>query len=321
MKKYDLNQIRCSLEGPVFPIITPFDSAYNLDLKATGKYVDFLVNSGAQTIMTTVGTSRFNLLSNEEIIDLNTVVSDRTKDSALSIVSGPLNADLSKNIEHAVKAQEIGANAFIAYYPERWYDDDSVFSFYQEICKSVSIGIFIHEMPLRSGYGGTVQYSLHLLDKLLNIPNLVGLKEECMDASYSYKIHRHFGDNGAIIGAGAMRNFLRDKQAGARCNLVGLGSFFPNIEIDFHLAIKDGKNTLANEIVQKYEDDYFDLAVELGWHTQLKFCLNYFGLLPHIERPPLKELSKQKQNRIIDFFEQKGWLNFSATNQPQIHFE
>ena len=139
-------------------------------------------------------------------------------------------------------------------------------------------------MPLRSGYGGTAQYSLSLLGKLLDIPNLVGMKEECMDGAYAYKIHRMFGENSSIIGAGAMRNFLRDHQAGAKSNLVGLGSFFPRVELEFHEAIKNNDIFAARKIVQKYEDQYFDFAVVLGWHTQLKACLNYFGLLPKFEK-------------------------------------
>lgn len=318
MKTYEPKDMRSGLYGPVFPIVTPFNRLNDVDLVSLNNYVEFLIECGAQTIMTTVGTSRFNLLSHEEIIILNSEVVRANKSRSVTIVSGPLNGNLQANIEHAVKAQEIGANAFIAYYPERWYDDESVFLFYNEICKAVSISVFIHEMPLRSGYGGVAQYSLSLLDKLLDIPNLVGMKEECMDGGYAYKIHRKFGKKASIIGAGAMRNFLRDYQAGAKTNLVGLGSFFPKVEIDFHEALKNNNLSLAKKIVQTYEDEYFDFAVELGWHTQLKASMNYFGLLPTHERSPLRELSMEKKEQLIEFFDKKGWSSLSANHETKM---
>ena len=46
---------------------------------------------------------------------------------------------------------------------------------------------------------------MSLLGKLLEIPNLVGMKEECMDGAYAYKILRMFGENSSIIEAGAMK--------------------------------------------------------------------------------------------------------------------
>ena len=106
MKSRDPEEMRGGLEGPVFPIVTPFDNNNRLDIASVNQYVNFLLDCGAQTIMTTVGTSRFNLLSEDEIISLNSEVVKANRGHSKIIVSGPIIGDLQKNIEYAVNAQK-----------------------------------------------------------------------------------------------------------------------------------------------------------------------------------------------------------------------
>jgi len=87
--------------------------------------------------------------------------------------------------------------------------------------------MMIHEMPMRSGYGGNQQYSLDLLDRLTDLPGVVGMKEECMDGGYAYLLHRRLSGKCGIIGAGSKRLLMRDFHSGAKAYLVGIGNFFP----------------------------------------------------------------------------------------------
>ena len=64
MVNLDRETLRSRIVGPVFPIVTPFTAdGVQVDHAALASYTDFLVRSGVCTVMTTVGTSRFNLLS------------------------------------------------------------------------------------------------------------------------------------------------------------------------------------------------------------------------------------------------------------------
>ena len=67
-----------------------------------------------------------------------------------------------------------------------------------------------------------------------------------------------------------MRNFLRDSQAGAKSNLTGIGNFSQEFEILFHEFIQNSDYISAQKLTRLYEDPYFDFAVSLGWHVQLK---------------------------------------------------
>jgi 4-hydroxy-tetrahydrodipicolinate synthase len=318
MTNFNRDAIRTKLSGPVFPVLTPFtENGSEVDYAALERYVGFLVNSGAKAIMTTVGTSRFNLLSNDEIKAVNRTMVKASSKATINIVAGPLMGSLAANIEFAQHAEEVGADAYIAFFPERWYGDQAVFEFFQTLSESVSISIMIHEMPLRSGYGGQLQYSLDLLERLVTLPGVVGIKEECMDGGYAYKLHRRLQGKCAIIGAGAMRNFMRDFHAGAKANLVGVGSFFPRVEMAFQDALKAGNFEYAHKIVRQYEDPYFDVAVELGWHPQLKETLHILGLMPPYERAPLPRLNENQRVRLKNCIEKLGWLDLDLDHIPK----
>ena len=318
MANVDRETLRSRIVGPVFPILTPFTAdGAQVDHAALASYTDFLVRSGVGTVMTTVGTSRFNLLSQEEILAVNETVARAVNGRAVMIAAGNQSGNTVSNIEWARHAESVGADAYIAFFPERWYGEEAVFNFFKTLTESVSIGIMIHEMPMRSGYGGQLQYPLDLLDRLVGLPGLVGMKEECMDGGYAYKLHRRLQGKCAIIGAGAMRNFMRDFHAGAQANLVGVGSFFPKVEIAFQNSLKQGDNALAHKIVREYEDPYFDLAVELGWHVQLKEVLHLLGLMPPHERDPLPRLSADKPARLKACLERLGWLSLSPDHVPE----
>jgi 4-hydroxy-tetrahydrodipicolinate synthase len=317
MANFKPDEIRSQLSGAVFPILTPFTESGDVDHTALARYVKFLLGAGAGTVMTTVGTSRFNLLSEAEMQAVNATVVAASSAQTITIAAGPLTGSLQTNIQFARHAESVGADAYIAFFPERWYGPEAVFEFFKQLSESVSIGVMIHEMPMKSGYGGQVQYALDLLERLVELPNVVGMKEECMDGGYAYKLHRRLAGRCAIIGAGAMRNFMRDFHAGAVANLVGVGSFFPKVEMAFHEAMRSGDIERAHKIVRQFEDPYFDVAVELGWHPQLKETLHLLGLMPPFERDPLPRLSATQQARLHDCIQSLGWLGLAPDHTPE----
>ena len=133
------------------------------------------------------------------------------------------------------------------------------------------------------------------------------MKEECCDAEYSYRIIRKVSHKAALIGWGSMKRFLRDHHAGARSYLMGVGSFVPHIELAFYDAVMERRYDEAEKLVRENEEDYFQLAVSLGWHRALKETLDIFGLLPRTERPPFGELSAAERAQLEAKVKEIGW--------------
>jgi 4-hydroxy-tetrahydrodipicolinate synthase len=168
----------------------------------------------------------------------------------------------------------------------------------------------IHEMPMRNGLGpGTVQYSLSVLDELLALPNVTGLKEESLDPVYGKQVVDRTASKGIVIGAGGgMSRYLRDHWSGARTFLGGVGNFIPELELRFFERMEEGKHYEAARIVYELEQPFFKVAGPIGWHPSLKCAMSIKGLLPPYERPPLKAPGGKDKEAIRGYMEKMKWL-------------
>lgn len=310
MSKSKFEEIKSKIRGPVFPILTPFNEDGSVDYDGLDKYVNFLIDNGAKNLMVTVGTSRFELLNHEEIMQVNKTVAEASKGRAITMVADPLVGSTQDSIDFANKASDFGADAIILYYNERHYGDDSVYKFFEDVANNTDSAIIIHEMAMRSGYGGmgpSTQYSIDLLGRLLKIDNIIGMKEECGEVGYAYNIIRRFSNDAAIIcGRGGMRNYLTTSQYGSKSYLVGIGNFNPKIEIEFYDHIQSGRLDEAKDIVFNKEEAFLNYGARWGWHPCLKEALAIKGLMQPYERAPLHRVGKEISNKLAEIMKESS---------------
>ena len=299
------------IQGPVIPLPTPFNADESVDLNGLAQYVEFLSDGKIPAVMSTVGTSRYNLLSWEEMRDINRTVASSVKPGTQSIVTSPTTGGLRHMIEFGKHAEQIGADYYLVYFPERHYSEENTYQFFKALCDELSIRILIHEMPMRNGVGpGAKQYSLDLLGRLFALDNIVGVKEEALDPDYSNQILDHYADRVLMIGAGGgMSRYLkRDHNRGAQAFLGGLGNFVPEVELEFYQHLTEGRTEQAARIVHEVEAAYFEAVVPMGWHPTLKSALHHLGLMQVHERRPMVQLSVEEHGRVKAILQQLGWL-------------
>lgn len=299
------------IQGPVIPLPTPFNADESVDLNGLAQYVEFLSDGKIPAVMSTVGTSRYNLLSWDEMRDINRTVASSVKPGTQSIVTSPTTGGLKHMIEFGKHAESIGADYYLVYFPERHYGEENTYNFFKALCDELSIRILIHEMPMRNGVGpGTQQYSLDLLGRLFALDNIVGVKEEALNPEYSNQILDRYADSALMIGAGGgMSRYLdRDHQRGAQAFLGGLGNFIPQIELDFFNAMQAGNREEGARIVSEIERPYFDAVLPMGWHPTLKSALHHMGLMQVHERRPMVQLNDEEHGRVKAIMQQLGWL-------------
>lgn len=307
MGHYD--DLRERIRGPVYPILPAFNDDESLDFDATAQYVEYLNSFNVQALMVTAGTSRFNLLSNDEISQLNRTVVEANKGQAVVIVANPMIGPTSQAIAFAQEAEEMGADAMLLYNPERYYGDDPLYDYFSAIARSTKTGVMIHANPMRHAAGGAAQYSVDVCRRLAELDNFIGMKEEHGDADHRYKLATHLGDKLVFIVAGkAMRMFTGCFLFGVQAYLVSVGSFKPQIEEDFYAALMAGDYARALEPIRKYEEAFFDVAMPMGWHIAMKGALALLGLMPDFERTPLQPATVAEREKLRAVLSSFGWL-------------
>ncbi len=314
MNKHKCDDLRARIRGPVFPIVTPFTENGDVDYDSLHHYVGYLVDGGAPVLMVTVGTSRFNLLTQDEMLTLNETVVKASNGRALTIVSGPgpVRGSTRENIEFANHAKSIGADAIIVLYPERWYGDEAVVAFFHDIAENIEIGLVIHANPMQDGYGGftSIKYlNADLVERIAEKPNVIAVKEESGDRKIFEEILNRLNDRLPIIGAGsAMRRFINDRNLGSFTYLVGIGSFKPRLAVEFYQAVMNKDVKKAEAIAEKFEDPLFEFAAKAGWHPLLKETLYQLDLMPPFERKPFTRINEEDRANLREILAGCGWL-------------
>ncbi len=309
VSKEDLRQLR----GPVFPIPTPFSLEGEVDYSALEKYIDFLISKGAGALMVTIGTSWFPLLTRDEMLQVNKTVVTAANKRALTIVTTPPSGPTKESLAFVEHASQIGADAILGFFPERYYSDEMVVNYFSALAHASEIPVLVHEMPIRAGVlasSSSVQYSPDLLQKIFENPNVIGMKEESNETGLQYHFLNRFAESQLVIGgAGGMRSQLRNSTFGQNSYLVGVGNFVPEVELRFFQALEDGAVEQALKIVRQEEEPFFQLAVQYGWHLSLKEALDIAGVLPAGIREPIGRLPVEQRDALRDCMLQQGWIS------------
>lgn len=287
-----------TITRPVYPIPPSFNNE-EMEFKRTSRYIRHLEESGATRVMTTAGSSQFNLLTLDEIFTLNkTVLRQFSKETILGLPA----IDLRRLRLEISKLNELkGINTkILILFPERYYNDQQIIDFFSEVCRISDYPVYLHGNILKRGNGGSYEYSNTLLRSLFNIPNFAGMKEEYSSIDLAMKNIADLPvEFDIIVAGGSMRRFWSLYPHGASSFLTGLGSFAPEFSEQFYNSFVEGDYSMCTNIIQNLEKPLFDTFMEIGWHASMRTALQKQGFLLE-NRKPFVELDNESNIKIIE---------------------
>lgn len=279
----------------VVGIPASYDSEQNLETNTTRKYLEYLSNSGAGTAMTTAGTSHYNLLSIQEIHELNSEVVNSF--SGNKIIGVPA-LSLRKAIDFVKDSRSYTDKKtnIMLLYPERFYSEKEIVKYCTDIRHYTDNKIYIHGKAMRKASGGVWDYDYRTLNSLYGAGVLQGIKEEHSNLQSSYNFVSNLNkDIDVIVAGGSMRRFEYLESAGANSFLSGVGNFFPQIEQSY---LDGNKN-----IPLKLEKKMFDVFIPIGWHKSLRIGLDIAGFTCYYNRDPWPTATEKEVEQIKNVLE------------------
>lgn len=300
MKPQELKRV---LVGPIVSLPTFFTREGKQDLESVQNTVEFVIKNSFKVLLLTMGDSNYALQSESEIKALVRAVIKQSNGKATVVVGTHYYWWKDQIINFARYVENLGADGVMVLRPQPSLGDisgfeDVVFETYQAVAKSISCGIVLNGM-----------FSMKLLRRLVEIPNIVALKEDagdpwCHDALWTV------GKKISIFNGGQKWRFLYGLLWGMTGYLTTYGLLAPKVTHQFWNVVQRKDLFAAAHIVDIYDNPFFEYAINhpKGFHPVRQAALEVFGRGLRWMRPPQPSLNDQEMDELRVIFDKMGLL-------------
>lgn len=290
-------------QQPIFPIPPSYDINGNLDFEQIERYLTYLKSFGVRRVMTTAGTSQFNLLSLEEIRLFNAFVCETFSDHISQVILGmpalPIR-QLRKEVEQLDRRLDDKLHYFYMFlYPERYYDDDTLVRFFTDASRLATRPSWLHGMFMRNGRGGTYNFTPEVVKKIVESGNFSGMKEEHQTFQGAYDMCKglqDLKDFDVCVAGGDQRRFALCQPVGAKTFLTGVGSIVPTVDLMFEHNMVLGMSMTGRRILNEIHNPVYDAFKKIGWHRAMREALRLEKVCCRYDRDPWLPCTPEEQH-------------------------
>lgn len=158
-------------------MVTPFNAQEEIDEPAIKRLVDWQIESGINGIVVTAGCGEFINLTDDERKRVLEVALEAAA-GRVPVIAGILASTTRHALNLAKNAESAGASAALVLTP--YYINpsaDGIYKHFAAIADKTSIPIILYNNPGRT----KIDMDVKLLDRLADIPSVVGIKECARD--------------------------------------------------------------------------------------------------------------------------------------------
>lgn len=159
----------------LLPLVTPFDSSGKLNLKATEKLINYLIDKNYMDSLIVTGTTgEFYALTFDERIQMLKAVKEIVN-GRVPIIAGTGSAYTLETIELTKRAEDFGYDCVMVVSP--YYQkatQEGLYQHFRAAAESTRLPVMLYNIPLFTG----VNIEAETLARLVEIPNIKAIKEE-----------------------------------------------------------------------------------------------------------------------------------------------
>ncbi len=289
---YSPAELKKSLMGGLIPA-TPvtFDREQRFHERAHEAYVSFMSSQPVAGIAVWAHTGRGLLLDDETarrvLQQWRAGVADKP------LIAGAGARDIHRNADDATEATfsmastaaEYGADALLVY-PPFWLKDeeqrDSLIVKHHHRLSSIGLPLIL--FYLYEAAGG-VSYSTTVLDELLSLPNVIGIKMATLDSVMTYQdvsrqIQSRHPDKLLITGEDRFLGY--SLRRGAQAALIGMGAVCCDLQaelLEAHRAGNADRFLELSDLVDQLAEVLFISPME-GYIGRILYALSKLGVIP-----------------------------------------
>ena len=246
-------------KGSGVALITPFTKDDSVDFEKLGELLEYHIKNKTDAIIINGTTGESATLTDEEKYEI-IKYSVKRVNGRIPVIAGTGSNNTKHAVELSKKAEALGVDGLLIVTP--YYNkgnENGIYEHYKLIAENVNCPIILYNVPSRTG----VNLSISLLKKLVEIKNIVAIKEASGNISYAGEIAREVPELDIYSGNDDMTIPLMSYGG------IGVISVSANIIPE----------TVHNMCMSFLENNFFLLAVTFGVFFFAKLLQKKTGLV------------------------------------------
>ena len=263
---------------------------------------EFVLESGGRTFIPCGNTGEYYSLTDRERIEMVEMTVDTVGEDG--VVVGGVGGSTKEAMNLIEEYEKAGADAVMVHDPDHTYiHQQGIIEYYQRLAASTDLGVVLYKRG--------PELSMPVLDELVSLDNVVGLKYAVNDVNSFSEYVREFSDD-IVLSTGIAERFAPAFAfEGAEGFTTGIGSFVPEVSLALMDALRREDWERAREI-RELARPYEHLREEAGSNNSfsaannvpaIKYGLELAGLYGGPVREPLVELTDEDRRRAEEYYE------------------
>ncbi len=299
------------LRGSLPASLCPFRPDLSVDEDAFGAHVRWLVEaSRGGGVVCNGHAGEVGSLTRQERKRVVEIAVREARGKA-PVVAGVYTDSPPEAVELARDAEAAGASAILLFPPPVFggggnRTEAMVLPFARTVSAAIGIGVVIFQFPIAS-----LGYPTELLLRLLDIPNLVGVKEGSDHLPTFERNLRAIKKARPEVSVLTTNNTMlfASTALGADGILSGSGSVVAELHAELFEALDKGDLAAARAVNERIWPltQVFYCEPFVNMHNRMKVALEFLGRQPNaLVRPPLQPLGEEERARIIRGVQEAG---------------
>jgi 4-hydroxy-tetrahydrodipicolinate synthase len=304
-----------NLKGVLPAAVLPMTADYEPDFKAYARYLDWLVAEHAIAFAVNMDTGegpQLNAAERRKAIEVAVDVANKR----CGVVAGVMGGTTHDAVETAKLCKEAGVDGLVIF-PNAAFRNEPLdpripFEYHKAIAEATGLPIILFQ---RAPVFGGVNYPREVLLRLLEIPEVVAIKEASFDAQYfAYtKQTLDMSDRQITLLTGNDRFITESFLLGAEGALLGFCAIGCGIVAEMLATFQQGewqKAVTMRSQVQGFADVIYKDPM-LDYRARCKVALAHIGILEFGQtyvRPPMLQISPEESEQIANALSRAGML-------------
>jgi dihydrodipicolinate synthase/N-acetylneuraminate lyase len=278
----------------VFPAVTTqFRQDQSLDLDATARHIEALIDSGVSGLVM-LGSLGENVQQTPEEKRQVMDMAIRVSSGRVPVLSGVAECSTSMACEYIRKMEQIGADGLMVL-PAMVYkaDPKETITHFRTVARSTGLPIIVYNNPIAYYVDITPQ----MFEELAGEPNLVAIKESSGDVRRITDLFNQVGNRYAIF-SGVDDLILESVLLGAVGWIAGVGLAFPKENQYLWELATSGQWEKAREIYRWYTP-LLHLDIPIKFVQYIKLCIQECGLGAEWVRAPRLPIEGEEREKVL----------------------